>query len=249
VLPDLLAALGPTSDPAVPALRAWVASGAHRRDASGDGVYENSQAVAVFDNWWRITVHDLFDNQVGADVVTLLQGPIDLVLDGRAVQTGFYDGWYGQVSDVVRGALGAQPQLKQLRCGSGTLASCRALLQRSLTKALQRTAAQQGTATRSAWKVNAFCAKGSGCDQNEPVTAGAIATPNQPFQNRGTFHQAVDISGPPAPGALPSVPTQPGPRTLPTTGGAPLAALAGLLLLTLAAAHRRTGSWSSRLLR
>ncbi|MCU1602298.1 MAG: pacB3 [Frankiales bacterium] len=152
VLPDLLAALGPTSDPVVAKLRAWVASGAHRRDTNGDNVYENSAAVAVFDAWWRATVHGLFDGQVGADVVTQLQGGIDLVLDGRAVQTGFYDGWYGQVSDVVRGALGKQKQPSALRCGTGTLASCRAQLTVALHKAEAQVTKAQGTSSIAAWK-------------------------------------------------------------------------------------------------
>ncbi len=239
VLPDLLAALGPSSDPIVAKLKAWVASGAHRRDTNGDNVYEDSAAVAVFDRWWRATVHGLFDPQVGADVVTQLQGGIDLVLDGRAVQTGFYDGWYGQVSDVVRGALGKQKQPLALRCGTGTLASCRSQLLVALHKAEQQVANVQGTSNQAAWKVYATCAKGSGCDQNEPVTAGAIATPNQPWENRGTFHQAVDLAGPPAPGAFPHVIRGPGGgNDLPSTGGAPLLALAGLVLLSLLGATR-----------
>lgn len=245
VLPDLLRLL-PPSDPRVSALRAWTRTGAHRRDTNGDNVYEDSAAVALFDAWWRQLVHDLFDPTLGADVVKQLQGGIDLVLDGRAVQTGFYDGWYGQVSDVVRAALGLQPQLKALRCGTGTKASCRALLLGALTKATATVAKAQGTSDLSAWKVPATCAKGSGCDQNEPVTAGALATPPQPWENRGTYHQAVDLAGPPAPGAF-------GPRTstgaagptagpLPSTGGSPLATLGGLALLSLVGLvrYRRT---------
>ena len=238
VLPDLLKLL-PASDPRVAALRAWVASGAHRRDTNGDNVYENSAAVALFDTFWRRLVHDLFDPQLGADVVKELQGGIDLVLDGRAVQTGFYDGWYGQVSDVVRAALGEQPPLHALRCGTGTRASCAALLRSALTAATATVAKAQGSTSLSAWKVYATCAEGSGCDQNEPVTAGALATPPQPWENRGTFHQAVDLAGPPAPGAFPSGGAQAGGH-LAATGGSPRAALGGLVLLgTLGVARRR----------
>ncbi|MGB8651521.1 MAG: penicillin acylase family protein, partial [Mycobacteriales bacterium] len=121
VLPDLLRALGPVSDPTqqrlVAALRTWVAKGAHRRDTTGKGYDDDSDAVLVFDAWWRHVVHDVYDPQLGADVVTLLQGPLDLVLDGRAVQTGFYDGWYGQVSAVVRAALGSGPAPAGTSCG------------------------------------------------------------------------------------------------------------------------------------
>ncbi|MCU1602299.1 MAG: hypothetical protein JWO22_3008 [Frankiales bacterium] len=85
----------------------------------------------------------------------------------------------------------------------------------------------------------ATCDKGSGCDQNEPVTAGAIATPNQPWENRGTFHQAVDLAGPAAVGAFPVVPSRaPGGGQLASTGGAPLLALGCLVLLSLLGATR-----------
>jgi acyl-homoserine lactone acylase PvdQ len=243
VLPDLLAALGASTDPVVADLRAWVAAGAHRRDTTGDGVYENSAAVAAFDAWWRALVHGIFDPQIGADLVQQLQGPMDLVLDGRAVQTGFYDGWYGQVSDVVRAALGEQAPLKALRCGTGTRASCRSLLLAALSRAKATVSAAQGTSDPTAWKVMALCAKGSGCDQNEPVTAGAIATPNQPWENRGTFYQAVDLAGPPAAGAL-APPSSGG--HLAATGSAPLLALAGLLLLSCAGLARNVRSAGPR---
>lgn len=96
VLPDLLRTLGTPTNPTqrrlVASLRTWVHKGAHRRDTTGKGWYDDSAAVMAFDTWWRQLVHDLYDPLAGKDVVTLLQQGIDLVLDGRAVQTGFYDG-------------------------------------------------------------------------------------------------------------------------------------------------------------
>ena len=253
VLPDLLKALGPVSDPTqaavVTALRAWVASGAHRRDTTGDGFDENSAAVLAFDAWWRQVVHDVYDPQLGAGVVTLLQGPIDLVLDGRAVQTGFYDGWYGQVSSVVRAALGSGPTPAATTCGGGTPAGCRALLKAALGKAITTVSASQG-ADPASWKKPVFCpkAKPPTCDENRPLTAGAIATPSQPFENRGTFHQAVEVLSPEGPldVARPPArtPSAPGKGGLAATGGAPLLGVIGLLLLTAAWAarsrHRRS---------
>ena len=245
VLPDLLDALGPSDQTA--RLRAWVARGAHRRDLDGDGSYEDSAAVLVFDAWWKQLVHDVFDPQVGDDVVTELQKGIDLVLDGRPVATGFYDGWYGQVSDVVRGALGRQPQPKALRCGDGTLAGCRALLASSLAKAVAIVGTAEGSTDPASWRKPALCPGDDTptCDENRPATAGAIATPGHPFENRGTFHQAVEVGGPvPFPrnryvGPPPTVtPSAPG-GGLAATGGAPLVALVAIGLLALGAMVRR----------
>ena len=198
VLPDLLRALGPVRDHTqatlVTALRRWVAKGAHRRDTTGTGYEDDGAAVLLFDAWWRQVVHDVYDPQVGADVVTLLQGGMDLVLDGRAVQTGFYDGWYGQVSAVVQAALGTGPKPAATSCGGGTLGGCRALLRKALGKAVATVQARYGGDAAS-WKKPVLCPADPKptCDENRPLTAGAIATPAHPWENRGTFHQAVEI--------------------------------------------------------
>jgi acyl-homoserine lactone acylase PvdQ len=198
VLPDLLRALGTPSNPTqrqlVAAMRTWVAKGAHRQDTTGKGWDDDSAAVLVFDAWWRKLVHQVYDPQAGSDVVDLLQGGMDLVLDGRAVQTGFYDGWYGQVSDVVRAALGIGPRMRVTSCGGGTLAGCRRVLQQSLAAAVAQVSQQYG-ASPASWHKPVLCPGDATptCDENRPITAGAIATPAQPWENRGTFHQAVEI--------------------------------------------------------
>jgi len=197
VLPDLLRAVGTPADATqrrlVAAMRSWAATGAHRRDTSGRGFYDHSPAVVAFDAWWRQLVHDLYDPLVGEDTMIPLQQGIGLVLDGRAVQSGFYDGWYGQVSDVVRAALGTGPRMRASACGS-SLATCRTILQRALGKALATVASTQGT-NPAAWRQPVLCPDDETprCDENRPITAGALATPSQPFQNRGTFHQAVEV--------------------------------------------------------
>jgi hypothetical protein len=47
------------------------------------------------------------------------------------------------------------------------------------------------------WKVPATCAKKDPaiCDQKVPTALGAVDTPPFPWQNRGTFHQVVELTG------------------------------------------------------
>jgi len=51
----------------------------------------------------------------------------------------------------------------------------------------------------SQWRMPDLCpipAQGQPtCDEEVPISAGAVATPPFPFQNRGTFHQAVEVMG------------------------------------------------------
>lgn len=255
VLPDLLAALGTVTDPVqarlVTALRAWLASGAHRRDTTDKGYDDHSAAVLIFDTFWRGLVHDLYDPALGLDVVALLQGPIDLVLDGRAVEGGFYDGWYGQVSAVVRQALGAaDPDAPTATsCGDGTLRGCRTVLRTSFASSVKTLTTSLG-ADPGSWRQPVLCPADPTptCDENRPITAGALATPSRPFQNRGTFHQAVELLGPATThGATPlgGVQAVPGPSAqtgLAATGAAPLAGVLALLLLTAAAGARQLRS-------
>ncbi|MCU1594844.1 MAG: hypothetical protein JWO12_2236, partial [Frankiales bacterium] len=249
VLPDLLKALGPVTDARqkqlVADLQTWVRKGAHRRSTTGAAYDDDSAAVLVFDAWWRALVHGIYDPQLGKGVVTELQGGIDLVLDGRAVQTGFYDGWYGQVFDLVRSALGTGPHFAATHCGTGTLASCRSLLRAAFTKATATVTASQGQSV-AAWKKPVHCPADDTptCDETRPIVAGAVATPAQPWENRGTFHQAVEVLGP-LDRRIVQPPVAPG-AGLPATGGAPAVGGAAVLLLLSGAACAGRSRWARR---
>jgi hypothetical protein len=116
------------------------------------------------------------------------------------------------------------------------------VLRSALTKAVATVAQTQG-ADPAAWRKPVHCPGQSppGCDENRPITAGAIATPAHPFENRGTFHQAVEVlrdldpvTRRPVAGGHPQ-----GGGGLAATGGAPLAATIGLLLLLATVGARR----------
>jgi acyl-homoserine lactone acylase PvdQ len=252
VLPDLLRALGPVSDPVqaqlVRDLRDWVASGAHRRDTTGTGYDDHSAAILAFDAWWRAAVHAVYDPQIGADLVQLVRDDEDLVLEQRAVATGFFDGWQSQLSSVVRAALGTHDAdaPAATRCGDGTLAGCRAVLRASFAEAVAALTKSHGADPRS-WRKPVLCPDDPEptCDENRPITAGAVATPAQPFENRGTFHQAVeipvDLDARPAAGTPARPPARAG-AALPATGSGPLPALLGAVLVVAGVTARRLGA-------
>jgi hypothetical protein len=69
------------------------------------------------------------------------------------------------------------------------------VLRHTLAQAIAAMSAQQGP-NPAKWKVLATCPSApSRCDQEVPVTAGAVATPPFPWQDRGTYHQVVEVSG------------------------------------------------------
>jgi hypothetical protein len=76
------------------------------------------------------------------------------------------------------------------------LKRCRAILLHSLRQAVQAIAADRGNDV-SQWQYAATCPKATprACVQSEPSTAGAVATPPFPWQNRGTYHQVIEALG------------------------------------------------------
>jgi hypothetical protein len=201
VLPDLLRVLGKVhghrSRVLVHDLRVWLRQGAHRRSTTGKSYDDNSAAVLTFDAWWRRAVHAVYNPVIGSKLVQLVEQDEDLVLDGRPTASGFFDGWQSQLSSVLRKVLGhhdaSSPRFGRW-CGSGSLASCRRVMRAAFGAAVKAVAHQQGQPSPATWRKPVLCPDNpNSCDQNNITTAGAVATPAQPFENRGTFHQAVEI--------------------------------------------------------
>jgi acyl-homoserine lactone acylase PvdQ len=84
----------------------------------------------------------------------------------------------------------------RIYCGNGSAAACRAALLSSLEAAIADVKARLGP-DPSGWQVMATCkiTDPPGCDQEVPNTAGAVATPPFPWQDRGTYHQIDELTG------------------------------------------------------
>jgi acyl-homoserine lactone acylase PvdQ len=185
-------------------LDTWQRSGAHRLDGNGDNVYDKSAAVALMDAWWPRAVTAEFRPALGKTL-------FDQVLGVLSLKGDFGWDWTTHVQKDLRSVL-AKPErgrYSRVYCGGpakeplGRKAlrrvrtRCRALLLRTLRAAVAEVAAKQGSPDPSKWKLLATCDKKDPpiCDQEVPNTAGAIDTPPFPWQNRGTYHQIVGLTG------------------------------------------------------
>jgi hypothetical protein len=74
---------------------------------------------------------------------------------------------------------------------------CRTVLLATLRAAVADVKQKYGSDDPAQWKVPATCAKKDPaiCDQKVPTALGAVDTPPFPWQNRGTFHQVVELTG------------------------------------------------------
>lgn len=256
--PWLRKVIGTTTDPQIApllaALDSWAASGAHRRDRSGRGYYDDSAAVALMDAWWPRLVDAMFQPAIGQDLMSRIEAilPVDDPPNpsGNAYETAWYSLVQKDLRDLLSQSPPAPPRLggqkhskvchrhacprhrrrgrhphpgrgatrrglhvrhhrarpatppglgrfSRVYCGGGSLTACRQALIVSLEQAAAAVRQRYGPDMDS-WRVSSTCTPGQtppACDQLEFVSAGAVDTPPIPWQNRGTFQQAVEVQG------------------------------------------------------
>src|SRR5688572_20035223 len=170
---------------------AWRKAGSHRLDEDGDNLYEHGAAVALFDRWWPLFVRASFEPALGKDL-------FDKVEDGFLGLGGGGWDWASHVDKDLRRTLGRKVRapLSRPYCGGPkrkrARSRCRGVLLRTLREAVKETSEKYGSEDPDKWTVQAVC--DDGCDQNEPTALGAVGTPAFPWQNRGTFHQVVELT-------------------------------------------------------
>jgi len=105
---------------------------------------------------------------------------------GSAYQTGFY----GYVAKDLKRVLRVKVAQKYARafCGRGKLAACRTALERSLTRALGRSADET-------YPADSVCQAGDQTclDKVQFRALGGVTQPLIPWINRPTYQQAVEV--------------------------------------------------------
>ncbi len=186
VMPAVLQAIG--SDPSLQQyldiMQLWLDSGAHRIDRDGDGQYDDQAAVALMDAWWPKLTKSIFTATL-TGLYEFIPLPLDDPNRTGHLGSSFQKGYYGDVLDAVKMALGqpvARP-FKVLRCADGTEAGCRAALTQSLQDAVNELGPDP-----SKWDACESCET----IQFQPV--GLVNIPEIPWQNRPTFQQVVEVT-------------------------------------------------------
>ena len=177
-------------------LDAWARGGGHRRDRDGDGVYENSAAVALMDAWWKRLMPGVFKPALGGKLMRRIKAINSFAATPDGQGSSFFEGWYGYLDKDLRRLLGRRVgrPLSRRYCGHGRLRACRRVLVRTLAAASADVRKEYGVDALSAVRIHATgCEKEPICDQISFITGGAVDTPPIPWQDRPTFQQVVEI--------------------------------------------------------
>ena len=232
------AALTPPQQQVLSILQRWAAdpfwgpavTGAHRRDRTGSGSYEQGTAVAIMDKLYSRLAHAVFDpwlaprpHSSDADSFGQLAGLNPLNDPPRAQGSAYDGGWEGYLQRALRQALNpAIPNgYSQVYCGgdgnggNGNLGSCQAALQHALQSTIDQLTSIYGSSDPATWtcsRANATGGAGPGSGQNDTSKCnpalddiqysaiGVGTVPSMPWVNRPTFQQVVQYPAQRAPG-------------------------------------------------
>ena len=181
---------------AVEKLRAWAASGAHRRDGDRDEVYDDRDAIRLMDAWWPRMFRAVFEPVLGKEVLDFLGAPdFDDANRRHHLGSAFQGDSYGYLHKDLRTVLGRRVRGRYSRvfCGRGSLRRCRRALLASLREAM--------TVPDSQLYEDDICA-GEGrpndqycADAVRHTPVGAVTQPMFHWINRPTYQQALEIQG------------------------------------------------------
>jgi hypothetical protein len=216
VLPWALKVIGKSKDPnvadALAKLRAWVKTGAHRRDGNKDGKYDDADAVRIMDAWWPLWTAAQFKPSWGDTAYKLIEeqmGGIDNAPNNHGDHLGsaYQYGFYGYAEKDLRNVLGGRTRraikgrYSRVFCGGspkkdGSLKRCRAVLVSTLASAAKMTPDQL-------YGADSVCKSGERgsmdlqmCfDAVRQRPLGAVTQALIPWIDRPTFQQANEIQG------------------------------------------------------
>jgi acyl-homoserine lactone acylase PvdQ len=181
-LSDFLSTAGGTSGTARDQLDAWIAEGAHRWDRDRDGRQDFGPAVAVWDTFYNKLVHRIFDDELGG-LYSLVNVPVS---DGAANSNGsaYFADFSMHLWNLFNDGDLARDYCDNRK--SEAKETCAEVAVEALQATVDDLSSSQGSAV-SLWTWPA--------DYIEFGAVGAVMAPPIPWQNRGTYNHAVEVTG------------------------------------------------------
>ncbi len=172
-------------------LASWERSGAHRRDADGNGTYDDTEAVRIIDAWWPRWVTAEFRPRLGRGLFDAIEAVVAFHDAPGPIGSAFISGWYGYVNKDLRTLLGepVKGRFSRPYCGNGRLKACARSLAGSLSEALEHSSDAE-------LYPGGPCEKGDAQWCHDAIRhrpTGAITQPPIHWVDRPTFQQAVQI--------------------------------------------------------
>lgn len=164
-------------------LSKWIGAGAHRLNKDRDETMDDSPALVLFDRWWDLLVHRVFDDELGEEGYGLMGVRIS---DYRPANgSSFFFDFSGWLKNLF--ARKTRARLARNYCddlGTKGKESCAAVTLLALKKAIEELVKEQGE-DMSKWTTPA--------ENLAYLNVGAGTVARIPWQNRGTHNHIVEL--------------------------------------------------------
>lgn len=162
---------------AIELVRKWIRAGAHRQNSDGDENEDNGPAAAIFDAWYADLVHEIFDDEIGADAYDLVPTPVtdrDMWHDFSSFVANLFN---RRASRAY-----ARPYCDNLETSAKE--TCKVQTLKALDDAVAKLSTDQGD-DPSAWTTEAWISTFASLGLSDALV--------MPWQNRGTHNHVVEI--------------------------------------------------------
>jgi acyl-homoserine lactone acylase PvdQ len=172
---------------AVDIVRNWIKVGAHRVNHDHDDEMDDGPALAIFDEWFDVLVHKVFDDELGTDAYELLE-PMGAPVTDYTPETG--SSFWFDFSSYLHELFDPRERAGLARnyCDNmvtPTKESCPDVVAEALTLALKQLAEDQEEEDMTQWTVEA---------ENIVFQELGLGSVDEiPWQNRGTHNHVVEI--------------------------------------------------------
>jgi acyl-homoserine lactone acylase PvdQ len=169
-------------------LRGWIKLGAHRKNKDRDDTMDRGSALAIFDKWYDLLVHAVFDDELGQKGYELIEAPVTNYNPRNG--GGFWFDFSSYLKNLFHKKSRKRMFSRDLCDNRGTpkRETCAALAVSTLKQALKELTEEQGQ-DMSAWTKPAENINMTG--NANSATAGSVA--QIPWQNRGTQNHVVEV--------------------------------------------------------
>ena len=172
-----------TKRAALATLRRWVADGAHRTDEDRDDRQDFGAAVALFDAWYERVAGSVLNDELSG-----IYGMTIPISDDPSVNNG--SSYYSDLGNLLWNSFGRSTRSDMSRNYCDNIRtdrreSCARQVRRAFSSAVASLTKRFGAINR--WRAPA--------DYIEFDEVGALSAEPIPWQNRGTYNHAVEVTG------------------------------------------------------
>jgi acyl-homoserine lactone acylase PvdQ len=175
----------PELERAAQIVQAWLKRGGHRENLDRGPLMDRGAALAIFDAWYEVLVHGIFDDELGRRTFRLVADRAPITDYSPTGGSSFFFDWTSYVHDLLGRRKGYALDYCDDRRTKGRDATCIDQVVSALRVGLRKAQKGQPSANPKRWRTSA--------ENLSFQEFGGLSVPEIPWQNRGTWNHVVEV--------------------------------------------------------